>query len=124
MFALSNNLTLVAIIFALQTLATQNQLFGTPSHNNIMYLPKYKTRIFFPNSSFEKWGIVIIMHKFKHISHRYFPDKTVKREVQGTSHIWVNAVCAIRKRSHCYMIILPQHPLCNRYTTAQLTNSD
>ena len=50
------------------------------------------------------------MHKFKDVSHRYFPDnKIVKREVQGTSYIRVNAVCSVRKRSHCYMIILPQH---------------
>ena len=50
------------------------------------------------------------MHKFKHVSHRYFPDnKTVRRWVQGASYIWVNAVSSLRKRSHYYMIILPQY---------------
>jgi len=45
-FALSNNLTLVALIFAIQTPATQNQSLGTPSHNHVTYLPKCKTWIF------------------------------------------------------------------------------
>ena len=69
---------------------------------------------------------LLSMHKFKHISHRYFPEnKVVKREVQVSSYIWVNAEYALRKKE---IPLLHEHSTSatsgNHYIITQLTNSD